>query len=49
LSALLLVLSNPAHAFPGVTLPFIVDDYARALSEAKRRELPVFVEVSAPW
>ncbi len=30
-------------------LPFIADDYATALAEAKRRDLPLFVENWAPW
>jgi hypothetical protein len=30
-------------------LPFIEDDYTRAVAEATRRKLPVFVEVWAPW
>ena len=30
-------------------LPFIQDNYAGALSQAKQRKLPIFVEVWAPW
>lgn len=30
-------------------LPFINDDYANALASAKQRNLPIFVEVWAPW
>ena len=30
-------------------LPFVEDNYARALSEAKARKLPIFVECWAPW
>jgi len=30
-------------------LPFIDDDYARALSEARARDLPLFIEAWAPW
>jgi hypothetical protein len=30
-------------------LPFVEDDYASALSDAKARKLPIFVEVWAPW
>ncbi|MBZ5537205.1 MAG: hypothetical protein LAO31_14720 [Acidobacteriia bacterium] len=36
-------------AFATTRLPFIEDDYPRALFEAKRQKLPVFVEVWAPW
>jgi hypothetical protein len=30
-------------------LPFISDDYPRALAEARSRKLPLFVEAWAPW
>jgi len=30
-------------------LPFMHDDYARALAQAKQRNLPLFVECWAPW
>ena len=30
-------------------LPFINDDFTKALTEAKQRHVPVFVEVWAPW
>lgn len=30
-------------------LPFIEDDYPRAVAEAKQRKLPIFVEAWAPW
>ena len=30
-------------------LPFVADDYARALSEARAKKLPIFVECWAPW
>lgn len=30
-------------------LPFIEDDYARALAQARARKLPLFVDVWAPW
>ena len=31
------------------TLPFIEDDYGRALAEARARDVPIFVEAWAPW
>jgi hypothetical protein len=34
---------------PPSVLPFIDDDYARALSEARARDLPLFIEAWAPW
>ena len=30
-------------------LPFVEDDYPKALANARHRNLPIFVEVSAPW
>lgn len=30
-------------------LPFIEDDYARALAEARSKKLPLFIEAWAPW
>jgi len=30
-------------------LPFIADDYAAALAEARARDLPLFIESWAPW
>jgi hypothetical protein len=41
-----LALGPPAGAAP---LPFIQDDYPRALAEARARALPIFIEAWAPW
>jgi hypothetical protein len=30
-------------------LPFIDDDYGKALSLAREKKLPIFVEAWAPW
>ena len=30
-------------------LPWINDNYPKALAEAKQRKLPIFVECWAPW
>jgi hypothetical protein len=38
-----------ASAQPAMVMPWIEDDYARAVSEAKARKLPIFVESWAPW
>lgn len=38
-----------ARAASRAVLPWIEDDYARAIAEGKRRGLPVFVEAWAPW
>jgi|HubBroStandDraft_6_1064221.scaffolds.fasta_scaffold135067_3 hypothetical protein len=45
---LLLVLSKSAAATPP-SLPFIHDDYGKALTEARQQKLPIFVECWAPW
>jgi hypothetical protein len=45
-TAVLLFALAPAH--PSM-LPFIEDDYARGLAEARARNLPLFIEVWAPW
>ena len=30
-------------------LPFINDNYSKAVEQAKQRKLPIFVDVWAPW
>jgi hypothetical protein len=40
--------SSPAPAAKPA-LPFIEDDYPRALAEARTKKLPIFVEAWAPW
>jgi hypothetical protein len=32
-----------------MVVPFIQDDYARAVAEAKAKKLPLFIEAWAPW
>ena len=58
---LLLALPFAAHAAPAPkpkpakaaawkpAVPFIEDDFGRALALAKERKLPVFIEGWAPW
>ena len=46
---ILLMFSNAAFARPSRGLPFINDDFEKATAEAKRRNVPIFVEVWAPW
>ena len=41
--------SAPAPKAAASVLPWIDDDYARALSEAKRKKIPIFAELWAPW
>jgi hypothetical protein len=47
LIAVLVAVSAPLLA--ASNLPFIEDDYARALAEARARRLPLFIEAWAPW
>jgi len=30
-------------------LPFVADDYTRAVAEARARKVPLFIEAWAPW
>ena len=39
----------PPAAESAAALPFIEDDFPRALAEAKARSLPLFVDAWAPW
>jgi len=41
--------AKPLPARPAMVMPWIEDDYARAVSEAKARKVPIFVESWAPW
>jgi hypothetical protein len=48
----LAVLAVPAVAKgEGVerALPFVADDYAKALGAARAQKLPLFIEAWAPW
>jgi hypothetical protein len=46
-----LALATPRAAADGLdkALPFVADDYAKALSEARAQKLPLFIEAWAPW
>ncbi|MEK6372990.1 MAG: hypothetical protein AABO58_09855 [Acidobacteriota bacterium] len=46
---LLLTLLLAATALPALSLPFIENDYAKALARAKAKNLPIFVDAWAPW
>jgi len=47
-AALALGLAAPA-AEVEKALPFVVDDYPRAVAEARAQKLPLFIEAWAPW
>lgn len=48
-SLLLAVLAASAPLLAAPTLPFVEDDYPKALAEARARKLPLFIEAWAPW
>lgn len=39
----------PPAAYLEPAVPFIENDYTRALAEARARKVPLFVEAWAPW
>jgi hypothetical protein len=39
----------PAATEPAKVLPFIEDDYPAALTQARERKLPLFIDSWAPW
>lgn len=47
-AALGTALAPAAHA-ASETLPWIEDDYTKAVAEAKSRHVPIFLEAWAPW
>ena len=55
LAALLALAASPADATAAAparrpaVLPWIADDYPRAVALARQRHLPLFVENWAPW
>ena len=44
-----LFLIAAAFSASAANLPFMNDNFPKAIAEAKQRNLPVFVEVWAPW
>lgn len=46
--AILLALS-PVLALAKEVLPFIDDDYTKALAHARAKNVPIFVDAWAPW
>jgi len=45
----LILLLSAVPALAKEVLPFIDNDYSKALAEAKRKNVPVFVDAWAPW
>ena len=46
---LLILLLTATPALAKEVLPFIDNDYSKALAEAKRKNVPMFVDAWAPW
>ncbi|HEX9492093.1 MAG TPA: hypothetical protein VGA33_02415 [Thermoanaerobaculia bacterium] len=46
---LLLLLLTAVPAFAKEVLPFIDNDYAKALAQAKKKNVPIFVDAWAMW
>jgi len=46
---LLLLLLAAVPAFAKEVLPFINNDYAKALAQAKKKNVPIFVDAWAMW
>ncbi len=46
---LILAMILAATALPAMALPFIENDYSKALARAKTKNLPIFVDAWAPW
>jgi hypothetical protein len=38
-----------AAAKHAMAVPFLEDDYGKALAEARARKVPIFIEAWAPW
>jgi hypothetical protein len=41
--------SAATAAGPKYVVPWIADDYTRAIAEARARKVPLFIEAWAPW
>jgi len=48
-AAVAVACSPSSQTVSGPVLPFIDDDYAQALTDARAKQLPIFVESWAPW
>ncbi len=46
---LILLLLTVIPAFAKEVVPFIDDDYAKALAQAKKKNVPIFADAWAPW
>jgi hypothetical protein len=49
LALALALLVSASTALAKEVLPFIEDDYSKAVARAKTKNVPIFVEAWAPW
>ena len=49
LLAVALFVASAAPAFAKEVLPFIENDFAKAIARAKSAKTPIFVDAWAPW
>lgn len=49
LAGVMALAAGPARAAGKPVLPFVRDDYAKALHEARARKVPIFIGAWAPW
>ena len=45
----LLIAAALLFASSASAIPFIENDYAKAVAQAKKKNVPIFVEAWAPW
>ena len=48
-AAVMLLLASAAVANAKEVLPFVENDYSRAVTRAKAGHLPLFIDAWAPW
>ena len=49
LLAVALLVASAAPAFAKEVLPFIEDDFTKAVAQGKTKKQPIFVDAWAPW
>jgi hypothetical protein len=42
-------MGSAAPAASGASLPWVEDDYSKAVTQARAKNVPIFVEAWAPW
>ena len=49
LLAVALLVASAAPVFAKEVLPFVEDDFAKAVAQGKAKKQPIFVDAWAPW